>query len=86
MIKAVAPSMAQRVIDAAIQIHGGAGVSQDTLLPHAFAMMRCLRIADGPDEVHVRCVCACAASVCVCVCVMGGRGSARTPSCPTPSP
>ena len=56
MIKAVAPNMGQRVVDVAIQLHGGAGVSEDTILARAFAYMRCLRIADGPDEVHVRCV------------------------------
>jgi acyl-CoA dehydrogenase len=56
MIKAVAPNMGQRVVDVAIQLHGGAGVSEDFILARAFAYMRCLRIADGPDEVHVRCV------------------------------
>lgn len=53
MIKIVAPNMALDVIDRAIQIHGGAGVGQDTFLPHAFAAQRCLRLADGPDEVHM---------------------------------
>ena len=52
MIKIVAPSMAQRVIDRAIQAHGGAGVSQDLGLAHAWAAARTLRLADGPDEVH----------------------------------
>ena len=46
--------MALRVIDKAIQIHGGAGVSQDTPLARLYAGMRTLRIADGPDEVHRR--------------------------------
>lgn len=52
MIKVVAPSMALRVIDRAIQAHGGLGVSQDTFLARAWANIRTLRLADGPDEVH----------------------------------
>ncbi len=44
--------MACRVIDRAIQAHGGAGVSQDTFLARAYAGSRSLRLADGPDEVH----------------------------------
>jgi alkylation response protein AidB-like acyl-CoA dehydrogenase len=48
--------MGQRVVDTAIQIHGGMGVCQDTILARAFAYMRSLRIADGPDEVHARTV------------------------------
>lgn len=52
MIKVVAPNMALRVIDRAIQAHGGAGVSQDFPLAHAWAHARTLRLADGPDEVH----------------------------------
>ncbi len=52
MIKVAAPRMACRVIDRAIQLHGGAGVSQDFLLAHAYASARSLRLADGPDEVH----------------------------------
>jgi acyl-CoA dehydrogenase len=52
MIKVVAPSMAQRVLDRAIQAFGGAGVSADTFLAEAFAHVRTLRLADGPDEVH----------------------------------
>ncbi|MFK8053546.1 MAG: acyl-CoA dehydrogenase family protein, partial [Woeseiaceae bacterium] len=52
MIKVVAPSMALRVIDRAIQCHGGAGVSQDFHLAYAWAGARTLRLADGPDEVH----------------------------------
>jgi acyl-CoA dehydrogenase len=52
MIKVVAPQMAQNVIDRAIQVHGGLGLSQDTFLAHAFAWARVLRLADGPDEVH----------------------------------
>ena len=51
-IKVVAPSMAQQVIDAAIQIHGGAGLSNDFALTALYAYARVLRIADGPDEVH----------------------------------
>jgi alkylation response protein AidB-like acyl-CoA dehydrogenase len=53
MIKVVAPNVALRVLDRAIQAHGGAGVSQDTFLASAWAMVRTLRLADGPDEVHI---------------------------------
>jgi acyl-CoA dehydrogenase len=53
MIKVVAPNVALRVLDRAIQAHGGAGVSQDTFLAAAWASVRTLRIADGPDEVHM---------------------------------
>ncbi len=52
MIKVVAPNMALRVIDRAIQAHGGAGVSDDFFLANAWASSRTLRLADGPDEVH----------------------------------
>lgn len=52
MIKVVAPNMALRVIDRAIQAHGGAGVSGDFGLAYAWAASRTLRLADGPDEVH----------------------------------
>jgi len=52
MIKVVAPNIALRVLDRAIQAHGGMGVCQDTFLAHAWAMTRTLRLADGPDEVH----------------------------------
>ncbi|MDD9944953.1 MAG: acyl-CoA dehydrogenase family protein [Myxococcales bacterium] len=52
-IKVIAPSMACRVIDRAIQIHGGMGVCQDTFLASAYANQRTLRLADGPDEVHM---------------------------------
>jgi acyl-CoA dehydrogenase len=52
MIKVVAPNMALRVIDRAIQAHGGAGVCQDFPLASAWANSRTLRLADGPDEVH----------------------------------
>jgi alkylation response protein AidB-like acyl-CoA dehydrogenase len=53
MIKVVAPNVALRVLDRAIQAHGAAGVSQDTFLAASWAMSRTLRLADGPDEVHV---------------------------------
>jgi acyl-CoA dehydrogenase len=52
MIKVVAPNMALRVIDRAIQAHGGAGVCADFGLAYAWAQARTLRLADGPDEVH----------------------------------
>ncbi len=52
MIKVIAPNMTLRVLDRAIQAHGGAGVCQDTLLAGAWANSRTLRLADGPDEVH----------------------------------
>ena len=52
MIKVVAPNMALRVIDRAIQAHGGAGVCDDYFLANAWAGARTLRLADGPDEVH----------------------------------
>ena len=54
MIKVQAPRMALRIIDDAIQAHGGAGVSQDFGLAKAYAGIRTLRLADGPDEVHNR--------------------------------
>jgi acyl-CoA dehydrogenase len=53
MIKVVAPVMALKVIDRAIQVHGGQGVCEDTGLPAAWAAVRTLRLADGPDEVHL---------------------------------
>ena len=52
MIKVIAPNMALRVLDRAIQAHGGAGVCQDFGLASAWANARTLRLADGPDEVH----------------------------------
>jgi alkylation response protein AidB-like acyl-CoA dehydrogenase len=56
MIKVVAPNMTLRVLDRAIQAHGGGGVSQDTFLASAWANVRTLRLADGPDEVHTEAV------------------------------
>jgi acyl-CoA dehydrogenase len=53
MIKIVAPNMAIDVIDRAIQIHGAVGLSQDTPLAHMYAYARTLRLADGPDQVHM---------------------------------
>ncbi|XP_022722358.1 probable acyl-CoA dehydrogenase IBR3 [Durio zibethinus] len=53
MAKVAAPNMALKVLDMAIQVHGGAGVSSDTVLAHLWAASRTLRIADGPDEVHL---------------------------------
>jgi len=55
-IKVIAPRVACEVIDRAIQVHGGAGVSSDTPLAAMYAGARTLRIADGPDDVHVRSV------------------------------
>jgi acyl-CoA dehydrogenase len=56
MIKVIAPNVALRVLDRSIQAHGGAGVSQDTFLASAWANVRTLRLADGPDEVHTEAV------------------------------
>jgi acyl-CoA dehydrogenase len=56
MIKVVAPNVALQVLDRAIQAHGGAGVSEDTFLAAAWANVRTLRLADGPDEVHMESV------------------------------
>jgi acyl-CoA dehydrogenase len=56
MIKVVAPNITLRVLDRAIQAHGGAGVSQDTFLAGAWANVRTLRLADGPDEVHTEAI------------------------------
>jgi len=53
MVKIAAPSMAQTVIDRAIQLHGALGVSQDTFLAEAWKYARTIRIADGPDAVHL---------------------------------
>ncbi|KAL6990006.1 putative acyl-CoA dehydrogenase ibr3 [Sarracenia purpurea var. burkii] len=53
MAKVSAPNTALKVLDMAIQVHGGAGVSSDTILAHQWAIARTLRIADGPDEVHI---------------------------------
>mmetsp|Transcript_13793 Transcript_13793/g.34666 ORF Transcript_13793/g.34666 Transcript_13793/m.34666 type:complete len:481 (-) Transcript_13793:126-1568(-) len=55
-IKVAVPALCLRVIDRALQVHGGLGVCQDTILASAWAGMRTLRIADGPDEVHRRSV------------------------------
>ena len=56
MIKVAAPNMALRILDDAIQAHGGGGVSGDFHLAHDWAAMRTLRFADGPDEVHNRAI------------------------------
>jgi acyl-CoA dehydrogenase len=56
MIKVQAPNMALRIIDDAVQAHGGAGVSQDFALAYSWAGIRTLRLADGPDEVHNRAI------------------------------
>jgi acyl-CoA dehydrogenase len=49
----VAPNMAFRVLDRAIQVHGAAGVSEDFGLADAWAFSRAVRLTDGPDEVHL---------------------------------
>jgi acyl-CoA dehydrogenase len=56
MIKVFAPNVALQVLDRAIQAHGAAGVSQDTFLAEAWAHTRTLRLADGPDEVHLEAI------------------------------
>jgi acyl-CoA dehydrogenase len=56
MIKVVAPNITLKVLDRAIQAHGAAGVSQDTFLAGAWANVRTLRLADGPDEVHTEAI------------------------------
>jgi acyl-CoA dehydrogenase len=56
MIKVQAPNMALKIIDDAIQAHGGGGVTRDFGLAKAFAHQRILRLADGPDEVHARAI------------------------------
>ena len=56
MIKVQAPNMALKIIDDAIQAHGGGGVSEDFGLASAWAHQRTLRLADGPDEVHARAI------------------------------
>lgn len=54
MIKAVVPRATCKVLDTCVQIHGAAGVSQDTPLSSLFVHARAVRIADGPDDVHIR--------------------------------
>ena len=56
MIKVLVPEMHERVVDRAIQIFGGMGVTPDTPLPDLWTMARSLRLADGPDEVHLRAI------------------------------
>lgn len=56
MIKVAAPRMALKIIDDAIQAHGGGGVTSDFGLAHRYASIRTLRLADGPDEVHLRAI------------------------------
>ena len=53
MMKFVAPALACRFLDRAIQVHGGAGGSLDFFLARAYAHSRTLRLADGPDQVHM---------------------------------
>ena len=50
----IAPRVALKVIDEAVQMHGGAGISQETTLARAWTHVRTLRLADGPDAVHRR--------------------------------
>jgi alkylation response protein AidB-like acyl-CoA dehydrogenase len=56
MIKVVAPNVLLDVLDRAIQVHGGGGVCQDFFLASAWASARTLRLADGPDQVHLESV------------------------------
>jgi acyl-CoA dehydrogenase len=56
MIKAVAPQMACNVIFRAIQVHGAAGISDDTPLATLYGWHRAMRLFDGPDEVHMRAI------------------------------
>ena len=56
MIKVVVPEMQQRVLDRAMQTFGGMGLTPDTILPDLWIMARSLRLADGPDEVHMQTV------------------------------
>jgi alkylation response protein AidB-like acyl-CoA dehydrogenase len=56
MIKAVVPRMAQTVIDRAMQVHGAAGLGSDFPMAQMYAWARALRLADGPDEVHLETV------------------------------
>lgn len=55
-IKVAVPAMASRVLDRSMQVHGGAGLSQDFPMAEAFARQRALRLLDGPDEIHLRTV------------------------------
>jgi acyl-CoA dehydrogenase len=55
-IKVAAPDIALRIVDRAIQVHGGAGVTDDFPLAMMYAGLRTLRLADGPDEVHKRAI------------------------------
>ncbi|MGF0313466.1 acyl-CoA dehydrogenase family protein [Rhodococcus sp. IEGM1428] len=55
-INVAAPAIASRIVDRAIQVHGGAGVTEDFPLASAYAHLRTLRLADGPDEVHKRAI------------------------------
>lgn len=53
MVQVAAPNMALKVLDMAMQVHGAAGFSTDTVLSHLWATARTLRVADGPDDVHL---------------------------------
>jgi acyl-CoA dehydrogenase len=75
MIKVVAPNVTLRVLDRAIQAHGAAGVSQDTFLAGAWAEVRTLRLADGPDEVH---------TATIAKLELAKWSQTRSPSMPTP--
>jgi len=57
MIKVAAARAGCKIVDRAIQVYGAEGLSQDTILARCYAGVRSLRIADGPDEVHLETVC-----------------------------
>ena len=57
MIKAAGARAGCKIVDRAIQVYGAEGLSQDTLLARCYAAVRSLRIADGPDEVHLETIC-----------------------------
>ena len=84
MIKVIVPNVTLRILDRAIQAHGGAGVCQDTFLAGAWANVRTLRIADGPDEVHTESIAR--LELKKYEAAQGGASGQLTPSRATPEP